>query len=67
MIEIKIKQLLKEKNMSSKQLAEQLDMTEANMSILVSGKAKAIRFSTLEALCKTLDCTVADILSYTSE
>ncbi|MGL5977574.1 MAG: helix-turn-helix domain-containing protein [Erysipelotrichaceae bacterium] len=67
MIEIKIKQLLKEKNMSSKQLAEQLEMTEANMSILVSGKAKAIRFSTLEALCKTLDCTVADILSYTSE
>lgn len=45
-------------------LAERIDITPANLSILKTGKAKAIRFSTLEAICKELDCQPADILEY---
>ncbi|TCN66457.1 putative transcriptional regulator [Acetobacteroides hydrogenigenes] len=48
-------------------LAEKVGITQANLSILKTGKAKAIRFSTLEALCKVLDCQPADILEYQSE
>ena len=44
-----------------------IGITEANLSILKSGKAKAIRFSTLEAICKALDCQPADILAYEKE
>ncbi|MDR2920199.1 MAG: helix-turn-helix transcriptional regulator [Tannerella sp.] len=46
------------------ELAERIDITPANLSILKTGKAKAIRFSTLEAICKELDCQPADILEY---
>ena len=46
------------------ELAERVDITPANLSILKTGKAKAIRFSTLEAICKILDCQPADILEY---
>jgi putative transcriptional regulator len=46
------------------ELAERIDITPANLSVLKTGKAKAIRFSTLEALCKELDCQPADILEY---
>jgi len=46
------------------ELAERVDITPANLSILKTGKAKAIRFSTLEAICKELDCQPADILEY---
>ena len=46
------------------ELAEKVDLTPANVSILKNGKAKAVRFSTLEALCKTLDCQPGDILAY---
>lgn len=48
----------------SKDLAEQLGITEANLSILKTGKAKAVRFSTLEALCKILDCQPGDLLEF---
>ena len=48
-------------------LAEQVDITPANLSILKTGKAKAIRFSTLDAICKELDCQPADILEYKKE
>lgn len=48
------------------ELAQQLDITPANLSILKTGKAKAIRFSTLEKICKELDCQPGDILEYRS-
>ena len=56
--------MLARRKMKSKELAEVIGITEANLSILKSGKAKAIRFSTLEAICKALDCQPADILEY---
>jgi len=56
--------MLAKRNMKSKELAEIIDITTANISILKSGKAKAVRFSTLEAICKALDCQPADILEY---
>jgi putative transcriptional regulator len=52
------------RKMRSKELAVIIGITTANLSILKSGKAKAIRFSTLEAICKALDCQPADILEY---
>ena len=56
--------ILAKRNMKSKDLAEIIGITTANLSILKSGKAKAVRFSTLEAICKALDCQPADILEY---
>ena len=50
--------------MSLNELSEKVDLTLANLSILKTGKAKAIRFSTLEAICKVLDCQPGDILEY---
>ena len=49
------------------ELAEKIDITPANLSILKTGKAKAIRFSTLEAICKVLDCQPGDLLEYREE
>lgn len=57
--------MLAKRKMKSKELAEIIGITKANISILRSGKAKAIRFSTLEAICKALDCQPADLLEYT--
>jgi len=59
--------MLTKRKMKSKELAEIIGITTANLSILKSGKAKAIRFSTLEAICKALDCQPADILKYTDD
>ena len=59
--------MLKKRGMKSKELAEIIGITTANMSILKSGKAKAIRFSTLEAICKALDCQPSDILEYVED
>ena len=59
--------ILAKRNMKSKELAEIIGITTANLSILKSGKAKAIRFSTLEAICKALDCQPADILEYVED
>ncbi|ALU75739.1 helix-turn-helix transcriptional regulator [Tenacibaculum dicentrarchi] len=56
--------MLAKRKMKSKDLAEIVGITTANLSILKSGKAKAIRFSTLEAICKALDCQPADILEF---
>ncbi|WP_372744611.1 helix-turn-helix domain-containing protein [Lutibacter sp.] len=59
--------MLATRKMKSIELAEKIGITTANLSILKSGKAKAIRFSTLEAICKELDCKPGDILEYSSE
>jgi putative transcriptional regulator len=56
--------MLAKRKMQSKELAEKIDISLANLSILKTGKAKAIRFSTLEAICKELDCQPGDILEY---
>ncbi len=56
--------MLAKRKMSSLELAQAIDITPANLSILKTGKAKAIRFSTLESICKALDCQPADILEY---
>jgi putative transcriptional regulator len=59
--------MMAKRKVKSKDLAELLGITEANLSILKTGKAKAIRFNTLEAICKALDCQPADILEYKPE
>ena len=57
--------MMAKRKMSSGELAEKIGITQANLSILKTGKAKAIRFSTLQAICKALDCQPGDILEYT--
>lgn len=57
--------MMAKRKMSLNELSEKVGLTLANLSILKTGKAKAIRFSTLEALCQALDCQPADILAYT--
>lgn len=64
MIEIDLDVLLAMRKMTSLELAEKIGITPANLSILKTGKAKAIRFSTLEAICKTLKCQPGDIIKY---
>ena len=56
--------MMAKRKMSSQELAERIGITQANLSILKTGKAKAIRFSTLDAICKALDCQPGDILEY---
>ena len=56
--------MMAKRKMSLNELSEKVDLTLSNLSILKTGKAKAIRFSTLEAICKALDCTPADLLEY---
>jgi len=63
-IEIYLDEVLEERGMKSVELAEKIGITTANLSILKTGKAKAIRFSTLEAICKALDCQPGDIIVY---
>lgn len=58
--------MLAKRKMKSIELVEKIGITPANLSILKSGKAKAIRFSTLEAICKALDCQPSDILEYSA-
>ena len=59
--------MLAKRKMSLTELSERVNITIANLSILKSGKAKAVRFSTLDAICKVLDCQPADILEYMTE
>ena len=59
--------MLAKRKMKSKDLAEIIGITTANLSILKSGKAKAVRFSTLEAICRALDCQPSDILEYAED
>jgi putative transcriptional regulator len=61
---VNLDSVLIKRKMKSKDLAKIIGITTANLSILKSGKAKAIRFSTLAAICKALDCQPADILEY---
>ena len=56
--------MMAKRKISSQQLAEKIGITPANLSILKTNKGKAIRFSTLDAICKELDCTPGDILEY---
>ncbi len=56
--------MLAKRKMSMTELTEKVGITMANLSILKNGKAKAVRFSTLEAICKALDCQPGDILEY---
>ena len=59
--------MLAKRKMSSLELANKIGITQANLSILKTGKAKAIRFSTLEAICRELDCQPGDILEFIEE
>ena len=66
-IAVRLDDRLHDKRMTLTELAEAVDITLANLSILKTGKARAIRFSTLEALCAALDCQPGDLLSYVPE
>ena len=66
-IVVNIDVMLARRKMSAGELAEKVGITPANLSILKNNKAKAIRFSTLEALCRALDCKPADLLGYTDD
>ncbi len=66
-ITVKLDDLLHERRMTLTELAERVDITLANLSILKTGKAKAIRFSTLEAICEVLECQPGDLLGYKGE
>ncbi len=64
MIRVNLDIMLAKRGMSSLELAEKLGITPANLSILKTNKGKAIRFTTLDALCRILSCSVSDILEY---
>lgn len=59
--------MMAKRKISLNELSERVDLTLSNLSILKTGKAKAIRFSTLDAICKALDCQPGDILEYVNE
>ena len=59
--------MMAKRKMSSQELAEKIGITAANLSIIKTGKAKAVRFSTLEAICQALDCQPGDILEYRAD
>lgn len=63
-IKINLEKVLKENNMTSKELCKKIGITEANLSILRSGKAKGVRFTTINKICYYLHCDVGDILSF---
>ncbi|MBL43650.1 MAG: transcriptional regulator [Sphingomonadaceae bacterium] len=63
-IAVRLDDLLREREMTLTELSERIGLTLANLSILKTGKAKAIRFSTLEAICRELDCQPGDLLAY---
>jgi len=64
MIIVNLDVMMAKRKMSLNELSEKIDITPANLSILKTGKAKAIRFNTLEAICKELECQPGDILEY---
>ncbi len=66
-IKVNLDVVLAKRKMSMTELSEKVGITMANLSILKTGKAKAVRFSTLEAICKALDCQPGDILSRSEE
>lgn len=67
MIVVNLDNMLTKRKMSSKELAEKIGITQANLSILKTNKGNAIRFSTLDAICKVLRCKPGDILEYRKE
>ena len=64
---VNIDVMMAKRKMSSQELAEKIGITAANLSVLKTGKAKAVRFSTLEAICQALDCQPGDILEYVGD
>jgi putative transcriptional regulator len=66
-ITVNLDVMMAKRKMSLNELSEKVDLTLANLSILKTGKAKAIRFSTLESICKALDCQPGDLLEYAKE
>lgn len=66
-IAVHLDAVLEKRGMTLTELAERVDITLANLSILKTGKARAVRFSTLEAICRELDCQPGDILGFQSE
>ena len=67
MIAINLDVMLARRKMSLTELSERVGVTMANLSVLKTGKARAVRFTTLEALCRALDCQPGDILEYVSD
>ncbi|MGO3609827.1 MULTISPECIES: helix-turn-helix domain-containing protein [unclassified Enterococcus] len=67
MIQVNLDVMLAKRKMSSGELARRVGMTNANISVLKTGKAKAVRFSTLNEICKVLECQPGDILAYIDE
>ena len=67
MIIVNLDVVMAKRKISSGELAAKVGITQANLSVLKTGKAKAVRFSTLEKLCEVLDCQPGDILEYTKE
>lgn len=65
-IRVNLDDLLWQRRMTLTELSERIDITLANLSILKTGKAKAIRFSTLDAICRALDCQPGDLLAFDS-
>ncbi|MFC5631987.1 MULTISPECIES: helix-turn-helix domain-containing protein [Streptococcus] len=63
-IKVNLDSVLKKRGVTSKELAEKIGITEANLSILKTGKAKGVRFNTLISICRELDCQPGDILEY---
>ena len=64
MIEVNLDVMMARRRMSLNELSDRVGITVANLSILKNNKAKAVRFSTLDAICRELNCSVADILEY---
>lgn len=67
MIKLNLDKVMKSRDVKLKDLADKIGLTDANLSNIKTGKISAIRFSTLNALCKELDCQPADILEYVKE
>ena len=66
-IEVNLDVMMAKRRISSGELAAKIGLSQANLSILKTGKARAVRFSTLEAICASLECQPGDILEYTEE
>ena len=66
-IDVRLDELLHQRRMKLTELAEKIDITLANLSILKTGKARAIRFSTLEAICEALECQPGDLLGFIAD
>lgn len=66
-IRVNLAVLLAERNVKSKDLAASIGITEANLSLLRQGKVKGMRFETLEAICRSLDCQPGDLLKYVED